>query len=214
MERDAALELQRSRIAQDMHDELGASLTKIAILSEVAKRELESKTSNTLSLNAISETAREVVDGLGQIVWTVNPSNDTLESLCAYLREYAGEFFERTNIACEFDIPMELPEVVVTAEFRRNIFLAAKEILTNVARHSSAQRVRIKIRADLEAEKRREFMLQISDDGCGFDAARVSRFSSGLGGIRERIGKLGGTVTVTSAPGTGTMVTVSVAIEP
>jgi ligand-binding sensor domain-containing protein/signal transduction histidine kinase len=212
LERDAALEHQRSRIAQDMHDELGASLTKIAILSEVAKRELERKMPAAGHIDAISETAREVVDGLGQIVWTVNPSNDTLESLCAYLREYAGEFFERTAMACEFDIPMELPEIAVTAEFRRNTFLAAKEILTNVARHSKATHVQVRIRAEPDADNGFAFTLQVTDDGRGFDPEHLPRFSNGIESVRKRIADLGGTVTITSAAGTGTVVTLTLAL--
>jgi len=210
LERDAALEQQRARIAQDMHDELGASLTKIAILSEVAKREGEQRLPLSARMDAISDTAREVVDGLSQMVWTVNPANDSLESLCAYLREYAGGFFDGTLIQCDFDIPMELPDVPVTAEFRRNIFLAAKEILTNVARHSSASHVRVEIRVGAGTNTRREFMLRIGDDGGGFDAAQVSRFSNGIESVRKRIARVGGTTTVNSALGKGTDVTLVV----
>jgi ligand-binding sensor domain-containing protein/signal transduction histidine kinase len=209
LEHVAALEQQRSRIAQDMHDELGAGLTKIAILSEVAKRELPEPGRAGAQIDAISETARDVVDGLAEIVWTVNPANDTLDTLCAYIREHAGEFFERTGVECEFDIPLQLPATMVTAEFRRNIFYSAKEIMTNAARHSKAGRVAVRIRLEEEAGVQM-FRIQISDDGRGFDAGSIPPFRQGLANIRKRIHALAGTVEWHSNVPHGTRVLIAV----
>jgi ligand-binding sensor domain-containing protein/signal transduction histidine kinase len=211
LERDTALEHQRSRIAQDMHDELGASLTKIAILGEVAKRELERKLPAEAHLNSIAETAREAVDGLGQIVWTTNPANDTFESLFAYLREYAGEFFDRTSIECSFEFPMEIPLSPVTAELRRNIFLAAKEIMTNVVRHSEATQVVIRLKVESKRNTLLGFALEITDNGRGFNPEHLPRFSNGITSVRTRIASLGGTVNIFSEACRGTTVRIGVA---
>lgn len=208
----AALEQQRRRIAQDMHDELGAGLTKISILSEVARRELGGASRALPHMDAISATSREIVGGLNEIVWAVNPANDTLDSLCAYLREHAAVFFERSGVECSFDIPLDFPNLPISAEFRRNVFLAGKELITNVARHAAARNVKITARLQTE-EQRPALVLSVEDDGRGFDESVVGRFSHGLENVRKRTNQLGGTVAWETRAQGGTVVKITVPLS-
>jgi signal transduction histidine kinase/ligand-binding sensor domain-containing protein len=198
LERAEALERERVRISRDMHDEVGSSLTQIAILSELAKRQSSLRKTKD-HLGKISQTAREVIDSMSEIIWAINPKNDQLENLAAYLREYASEFLEGTAIRPHFDFPEQLQDLHISAAFRRNLFLAVKETLNNTAKHSHATMLRIVL--VLSPNK---LSIRITDNGKGFDPKRVLQRSNGLRNLQKRLEEIGGSFSIQSAPGKGT----------
>jgi len=207
LEKEQAIEKERNRISQDMHDDLGSGLTKIAILSEVVKKQINEPEKAKQQLENISESSRELVDNLQDIIWVLNPKNDTLESLAAYIREYALKFFEPFGIEVEFIYPEKFPEIRLSEETRRNIFLALKESFNNIGKHAWCNKVKVSI-----SETTREIRITVQDDGKGFEADRVRPFGNGLVNMKHRIEKIGGNYEITSETGMGTRTEIEIPI--
>ncbi len=213
-----ALEAERSRISRDMHDEVGASLTEIAILSEIARRELDQPANAGERLERIALTSRGMLDSLGQIVWAINPKNDGLPTLAAYMREHAARYLDVADVTAKLDFPTQVPDLLVTAEVRRNIFVILKEALHNVVKHSDASMVEVIVRVDNE-----RLSMVVRDDGRGFesvsspgdDTNRVRRVfgGDGLGNMQRRASDIGGELSITSQPNNGTTVTLVVPLS-
>jgi signal transduction histidine kinase/ligand-binding sensor domain-containing protein len=212
MERERTMERERSRIAQDIHDDLGASLTRIAMLSESVRGEKNVPEPVSKNLDRIFGTARELTRAMDEIVWAVNPRHDTLDSLANYLSRFAHDYLSAANIRCRLDVPLQLPPLPVTAEIRHNLFLAFKEALHNIVQHGAAAEVRVELK--LEAA---QLTLRVADDGRGFDAAtpidgrakdRIAR-GNGLANMRRRLVDIGGACEISSKPGMGTTVVFS-----
>lgn len=198
-ERRNELEQERVRIAQDIHDELGAGLAQIGLLADLGGDDLADMDEARRSFAGIAERARSTVTALDEIVWAVNPSNDKLTRLADYLCQLAGESFENSRTRCYKDVPAHLPAIVVRADVRHNLTMAVKEALTNTLRHSQASEVWLHL-----AWNDPELVVVVKDDGCGFDPGKVSDLSNGLGNQQLRLAKIGGTVTLESQPGKGT----------
>src|SRR5262245_61771614 len=162
LEQQHALEKERTRIARDMHDEIGARLTQISFLGSLAKRRLNNPSEAEKQIDTISQTARELVSVLDEIVWTVDPRKDTLDNLATFLCRYASSFFQDSPVICEFDLPEEMPNCRLETDVRHNIFLAVKEALNNVLKHSGAERVVLQMRLN-----KRRLEIIISDNGKG-----------------------------------------------
>jgi ligand-binding sensor domain-containing protein/anti-sigma regulatory factor (Ser/Thr protein kinase) len=215
-----AMERERMRIAKDMHDEIGSKLTKISFMSERAKGELQGQESVARKLYSIAHTSRDLLQTLDEIVWAVNPHNDTLEHLANYLGQYATEYLQNTAVDCELHVPGGLPEHPFSAETRHNIFLAFEEALNNALKHGRASLVRI----DMMFEPGL-FQIKIVDNGCGFDPAKpgspapaaepvaANRGGNGLRNMSQRLADTGGKCTVTSQPGRGTTVCFTVPLS-
>ncbi len=214
-----AMEKERVRIAQNMHDEIGSKLTKISFLSERARHELRDHSSAADKIESIAVTSRELLRSLDEIVWAVNPRNDHLEHLAAYLGQYAVEYLQNTSLECELHIPRELPDEPLSAEVRHNLFLAFEESLTNALKHARATLLRI----EMKVEPAR-FKIAITDNGCGFTPpaaasgapeapAPKKRGGNGLGNLKQRLGNLGGECIIDSKPGKGATVTLSIPIS-
>lgn len=208
LEHSEEMSRERMRIAQDMHDEIGSKLARISYLSEGVKTELKGVYPNPRLVDSLANTSRDLLRSLDQMVWAVNPRNDTVEQLVVYLCRYATEFFQDTSILCEFRVPQELPALPLSAEIRHNLFLAFEEALTNTMKHSGAGQVVVEIVCDKDS-------LQIisRDNGRGFspDAVLVCdprsvRVGHGLSGLKRRLDSLGGQCVVSSEPGQGTTV--------
>ena len=148
VEQERALERERTRIARDIHDDLGARLTKIGMLTAQAERQALSAGPPPPQLREIALTAREMVQAMDATVWAVNPRNDTFDHLANYLVQYVQEFFRYSHVVCRLDLPTELPDWPVSAEVRHNVFLVVKEALNNVARHADASEVRLELQLD------------------------------------------------------------------
>jgi signal transduction histidine kinase/ligand-binding sensor domain-containing protein len=202
IERQQALERERTRIAKDIHDHLGANLTRISLLSQSAHGELENPDQAAAQLERIYDTSRELTRSMDEIVWAVNPQHDTLDSLASYLGNFAQEYLVPIHIRCRLDVPLHLPHWPITAEMRHNVFLAFKEVLHNVVKHSGADEVSVSLATD-EAG----FHLTVRDNGKGFDpAALPSRpgRGNGLKNLKQRLEKIGGIFEIKSTIGTGT----------
>jgi signal transduction histidine kinase len=211
LEQQTALAEERARIARDLHDDLGASLTNIAFLSAAARDNLANPASAEPQVNRISDIAGQVVDDMGNLVWSTNPKYDSLQNLVAYLREHAARFFDPTNICCRLDFPSAAPELHLGSEFRRNLFLVLKESLNNILKHAEATEVEVRLAV---TDDRLE--MTIADNGCGLgDANRQSKIENrksgnGLPNMRQRIEALGGKFDWQSSPDAGTRITASV----
>ena len=200
-ERDHAVEMERSRIARDLHDDLGASLTEIRVLASTGLRTAAPDEKSLPILNRISEKVRTLVSALDVIVWAVNPEANSLQSLADYLSTYAEDFLERAGITCRFKIPMEMPEMKVDGRVRHDLFLAVKETLNNIVRHAQATEVELHLRVE-----NKMLAMDIVDNGCGFDLNAASEQGHGLQNIPQRLARLGGSGEINSAPGHGTTV--------
>ncbi len=199
-----AVEQERARIAQDIHDELGANLTRIALLSEVGQQHSANPAEVSDDLRRISATARDAARAMDAIVWAVNPRNDSLDHFANYVSQYAEEFLRHTSIRCRLDIPADLPERPLSTEARHHLFLAVKEVLNNVVRHSGASEVWLRLSMNHDS-----LDLAVSDNGRGIHpqsgggGVSQPRGHEGLGNIRRRVENLGGSYALeTSAAGT------------
>jgi signal transduction histidine kinase len=215
LEQQRTLNRERARIAQDIHDDLGASLTRVNLLSQSALGKIDPAHPAWQDAKSIGNEAVNVTQSLDEVVWAVSPRHDTLESLLNYLADFAGEFLEPAGVRARIHVPQPLPQWVLPTELRHNVVLAVKETLNNVVKH--AQATEIHLRLELQADA---FNLTIEDNGCGFDQTAAATFQSGrsthpgLVGIKERIESLGGHFSLDSAPGRGTRITFTVPVPP
>jgi signal transduction histidine kinase len=198
-EQQRAMEQERARIAQDLHDELGSDITEIGMLAARAKSISSTDQERTGYLGQMTQKARQMVDALEEIVWAMNPTHDSLESLVSYFRFFAERFLGLANISWLFDEIPAAQRYSVDSRRRHELFLAFKEALTNIVRHSGATRVRL----SLEVEGA-ELRLTIADDGRGFSAAEHDKGMDGISNMRARIEKLGGRFELQSKQGQGT----------
>ena len=214
-ERQRAIEYERSRIARDIHDDLGSHLTRITMLSESADNELDEPARAGAALRVICDTARELTRAMDEIVWAVNPRHDTLEGLLNYLEKFAQDFLHTAGIRCRLDLPEAFPAWPLNAEVRHNLFLAFKEALNNAVRHAAASEVRVALTLEPGG-----LALAVQDNGCGFSAGAragaADRFASGDGleNMRRRLAGVGGHCEIHSAPGQGTKVVFRIKAQP
>ncbi len=207
MRQQEALERERARIARDLHDQLGANLTQVSLLGELAESDKEFPEEVESHARQISQTARETTRALDEIVWTVNPSNDTLEGLTTYLCKYAQEYFSVAGLRYRQEVPDTLPETSIPPELRHNIFLAAKEAITNVVKHARASEARLRLIVKEDA-----WMLEIEDNGrgpAGMDRPEA-RSRNGLRNMRRRLEESCGRFELRPAESGGTLVRLTV----
>ncbi len=198
LEQQRAVERERARIAQDMHDDLGARLTEILLLNNAAKKSASLEQANA-NITKVSKVAREVIDNLDALVWTVNPKNDSLPRLVSYICEYAGAFLNLASIPCRFDLPANPPDVPVSSDIRHAVLLVVKEGLNNVAKYSEATEVWMRVRTENNS-----FQIVIEDNGKGFIISEANSSGNGLSNMRQRIEGIQGTLQLCSEPGKGT----------
>lgn len=193
-------ESERARIARDLHDDLGASLTEISMLAAITAEENAPLEPVREPLQQIAGKARALVGALDEIVWAVNPRHDTLASLADYLAAFASEFLASTGMALRLDVARDLPPLALAAERRHGLFLAVREALHNAVKHSGAREVWLRLRLDAG-----RLLLTIEDHGRGFDPAADSG-GDGVRNLRERMAALGGECRIESIDGAGTQV--------
>ncbi len=171
---------ERNRISTDMHDDLGAGMTTIRLYSELAKGKLGE---NVIpEIEKISNSASELLDKMNAIIWSMSSSNDTLGNMIAYIRSYALEYLEESNLRANIQIPAGLPEIEVPGKIRRNIFLVVKEALHNIVKHAEATKV------DLIMEQHSSaFSFSIHDNGKGIDLDNIRTFGNGLKNMKKRM---------------------------
>jgi signal transduction histidine kinase/ligand-binding sensor domain-containing protein len=223
LERESAIERERIRIARNIHDDLGASLTRISLLTQTAKR--SEGTPESRQLGQIYETVRQITRSMDEIVWAVNPKNDHLDGLATYLVSYAQSFLSVAGIRCRLDLPDHLPAVSVTSQTRHSLYLCLKEALNNIVKHSGASEVTVAMRTVANS-----FTLAVSDNGrCGgkngqgngngngngHGAHHELRIipGQGLNNIAQRVTEMAGTYEFTPpGNGTGAKLTINVTV--
>lgn len=196
LEKQQAIEKERTRIATDMHDDLGAGLSRIKFLSETIGIKRQRQQPIEEDISKIREYSHEMIDKMGEIVWALNEKNDSLSDLLSYTRSYAVEYLSQNGIQCTVSLPEQLPASFVSGEFRRNVFLAVKELLHNVVKHAQANHVTITL------DINHVLAIYISDDGIGFDRAHIRPYSNGLINIEKRMKEIGGTMSMETTNGT------------
>jgi signal transduction histidine kinase len=204
LDRQLMLERERARISQDMHDDIGASLTRISMMTEMVKNREDVGDGAKQWLGHISGTSRGLMEEMSQIIWALNPRNDNLAGLITYLRRFAFEYLEPAGIKCYFGSPAELPAKALSVETRRNIYLVLREALHNVVKHSGAKGV--DIRWSMVDGR---FSISIKDDGKGFDPDKLEFPGNGLLNMKKRMKDIGGEIAIRSELGEGTEIEVT-----
>jgi len=205
LEQERALERERARIAQDLHDDLGSSLTRISLLSDLTKADKENPRLVETHAHKISQSAAQTVRALEEIVWALRPGSDSLQSLVEYIAHFANELFEGDTARCRLDLPPDLPARSLPPEMRHNIFLVVKEALTNALKHAAAKEVRVQAKVAAESLE-----IIVQDNGRGFDPLAAEGQRHGLGNMRRRAQAMGGTLEVESGLKRGTSITLRV----
>jgi ligand-binding sensor domain-containing protein/two-component sensor histidine kinase len=195
------LERVRTRIATDLHDDIGSSLSQVSVLSEVIRRRVGSEPSVSEPLSMISRLSSDVVDSMSDIVWAVNPQRDHLADLTHRMRRLASDVLTAKEIDFSFRAPEDHLDIKMGADVRREVFLIFKESLNNIVRHSGCARAEIELRV----AGRRALELEITDDGKGFDVDKVFD-GNGLSSMNQRADRLAGNLEIRSAEGRGTTV--------
>ena len=198
------IEKLKLKIASDLHDNIGAGLTEISILSELAERNGGSPNSNiTKDLQKISDTARYLVDSMSDIVWVVNPQRDSLYDLIVKLKDSYNEFFGSIGISFQVKNVEESDDIKLPMEYKQNLLLMFKEAINNAIKHSSCKKI------ILEANFRNDQIeIILNDDGIGFNPDNIN-YGNGIRNIKERAKKLKGNITIASEPGQGTTIVFS-----
>jgi signal transduction histidine kinase len=199
LERKLMLERERARISRDMHDDVGASLSRISMLSEIVKNNVEGPDNIKSWLGQISDISRDVIDEMNQIIWALNPRNDTLDGLVVFIRRFAMEYFEASQVRCRIVLPETIPDVSLGVEIRRNIYLVVREALHNTFKHAGAHEVEIALEVIDKG-----FKIMIRDNGKGFDPEKLNYQGNGLNNMKKRMNEIGGEFFLHSEPGIGT----------
>lgn len=207
------IENERSRIARDLHDDIGAGLTEIAMQSDWLRRELASGITDDTRRRAerVCQSATDLTRSVDEIVWAVTPENDTLERFANYLVHSTEQFLEPAGLKLRLDFPGDFPERVLSGKARHHLYLATREALNNVLKHAHAGTVRLSLKVD-----EKQLLLVVADDGCGFAPANVvlDGTREGLNNMNKRLADIGGDCQIIAHPGGGTRVEFRLPIPP
>ena len=201
IQRQQAISEERARIARDIHDDMGSRLTAISLLGALALRESSPAKTVREDVSRMMEKTNELVSTLDEIVWAVNPKNDSLSQLATYLCQFTKEFLETAGIACRLDVAPELPAQNLRSEVRHNVFLATREALNNAVKHAGTTKIWLRLK--LEA---RGFVIEVADDGKGFSPEACAEAGDGLRNMTHRMTEIGGQFEIHSVPSQGTTV--------
>jgi signal transduction histidine kinase len=193
------------RIATDLHDDIGASLSQIAVVSEALSLRAGADHQFQESLSQIAMDSREIVASMSDLVWSIDPRRDHLHDLVQRVRKFSGDMFAARNI--EFRFTAAANDLLLSIEQRRHIFLICKEGVNNIVRHSACTAAAVGLSFEAEA-----FVLRVEDNGCGLDLSQGSR-GNGLRGMRARAEALGGQLEITGGPKCGTAVTLKIPLD-
>lgn len=202
LEKQQAIEKERTRIATDIHDDLGSGLSRIRYLGEMLREKMVQRQNILPDIEKISTFSDEMVDKMNEIVWALNEKNDTLAALVYYTRSFAVGYLSENNLRCEVKLPEEIPVHIINGETRRNIFLAVKESLHNIVKHAQASEAGVSIAIN------HNIIIEIQDNGQGINWEKIRTFSNGLGNIKKRMEEVGGAVAFTNHQGTKVTLTI------
>jgi signal transduction histidine kinase len=195
----------RNKIAQDLHDDIGSTLSSISILSDLALRE-NSGSQTMETMNEIKDSSILLMERMDDIVWSINPRNDSLENLLMRVRHFATTLFEARGVDYVIDIQRNINEVRLPMDYRQHIYLILKEAINNLVKYADATQAWLEVRFD-----ERHLVLAVRDNGKGFDSSRVGK-GNGLTGMQRRAGLMNARVEIASAPGQGSSVRLQVDI--
>jgi signal transduction histidine kinase len=199
------MERVRTRIAADLHDDIGSSLSQIAIISEVLHKQIQPQEQSVdRNLSLMARVSREAVDSMSDIVWAINPQRDHMHDLVRRMRRFASETFPARNIDFGFQVPGVEQDIKLGADVRRQVYLIFKEGVNNIVRHSGCDKAEIEMRIEGHW-----LFLKIADNGQGIDHMRFSE-GNGLVSMRRRAESLGGALDVTSGDSGGTTIALKV----
>ena len=205
LEQEQAMERERARIARDLHDNIGAGLTEIAMQSDWVHNDLaQGPTADTRQrVERIRQSATELARSVDEIVWAINPANDTVRRFVNYLTQCTAQFLDAAGLRVRFDIPEDMPSTALAGKARHYLFLAVREALNNAARHARADLIRLEIRAENSSLR-----IAVEDNGCGFAPEQIVTAGTheGLANMRRRMEDIGGRFEITSRSGGGTRV--------
>lgn len=199
LEQREVMEKERNRIARDMHDDLGSELSKISITCANLKQQFQTDMNIMKDLDIIRDSTGSIVNNIGNIIWALNPINNSLEGLLAYLREYAFEYLELYGISTVFNLPETAEKLIISHEVRTHVFMVIKEALHNIVKHAGAENVEINI--SLFANR---LCCSVKDNGSGFVIEKKNNFGNGLRNMQQRIAETGGQLSIYSETGKGT----------
>jgi len=204
LERQTAINNERGRIASDIHDDLGSELTSIALQSQILKKEMKHSGEVSRYLDSINASSQEVIDKMGEIIWALNTSNDTLQNLIGYIREYTNKYLDQNDILTTISQTKTFENKTVSAVYRRNIFLVVKEALHNVVKHSHANHVCMSM--DIQ---KNHFVITITDNGTGLSHEKHNDNGQGMKNMSNRLEEIKGSIHF-SSPGEGTMIAIDI----
>jgi len=194
------IERVRRKIASDLHDDIGSTLSSINVYSEIAKTEND----NREYIDTIQQNTISIINNLDDLVWNINPKNDVLENMIARMRQFAEPLLADKGIECTFNIDADNLQTAITPDIRTNIYLLFKEAINNAIKHSGCTACSISI-----LQRGKSFILTITDNGKGFDSKIINRHRNGLHNMQQRTADIKGILSINSAPGYGTAVTLT-----
>jgi signal transduction histidine kinase len=202
LKRIVEMERMRSRLSRDLHDDIGSTLSSINILSRTAQINLHNSTEDKTreSLIKINERSQRLLDNMSDIIWNINPGNDTIEEVMSRMREYATTILEAKNIDYTFDFPKEVIECKLSMEIKNNIYLIFKESVNNLSKYSNCTMVNLSIIFD-----EKNIHLKIEDNGRGFNEEEI-KHRGGLNNMKHRAEEIKGTIKIISVIGKGTII--------
>lgn len=203
------LQRERSRIAMDIHDDLGSKITQLVLHGEVTQSELPPDAKLRPQIDLICDDARDVLSVLDEVLWAVNPKRDDLRDFTTYVCSYAEQFLKYTQIQCLLDVATETPDLELNLPLRRGLLMVTKEALNNAVKYSGASELRLQIRCE-----HGRLSVTVQDNGKGFAPASVTgRNRNGLLNMGQRMAELGGTLAIVSRPGEGCRIEFSVPLK-
>ncbi|XVJ65274.1 MAG: hypothetical protein HEQ40_03560 [Lacibacter sp.] len=208
IKRILAVEKIRNRVARDLHDDMGSTLSTINILSSMAKAKLNTDVQKTGEyINKISDNSQRMMEAMDDIVWAIKPANDSMHKVVGRMREFATNVFEAKDIDLEFKADEAVNNVNINMEARRDFFLIFKEAVNNAAKYSKCDKAIVEVYVDHQ-----KLILKVTDNGIGFDV-KAADGGNGLGNMQKRADALRGKMQIHSSPGEGTMVTLTVPLN-
>ena len=189
LEKQIAVDAERNRISLDMHDEIGSGITHIALLSELIQTQHKEEKELKKDIHSIGTSARKLVQTMSEIIWALNPENDTLESLLTYIREQSQQYFEALDVHFEVEYPIEIPDIKMSNAERRNLYLVTREALNNAMKHGGGKQIKL----SLEITEK-EYCFNVTDNGSGIKSTVTKSGHNGLHNMKKRMEDIGGTI--------------------
>jgi len=208
LERQKEIDNLRIQISQDIHDDIGSNLTKVAMLCEIVRKNFDRNENIDTKLDQLARSSRKIIEDLREIVWSVNPRYDNIESLVSFMRNYTSNFLDETPIQWSFNADQDWGNIIIKPDFRRNFIMCFKEALNNIIKHANASQIEINIALINDI-----FTVSVQDNGKGFDINKSHTISNGLQNMKKRMENIAASCNIHSNLGKGTTTIFSIKIK-